>query len=165
MAWDEWEQLKAEAADRQSTGMRLNRLDDPGGYAKTPYETGDLTVGHSDLVKIGSHAHTLYNSLWDKARVAIPSSGAAAEDLSKQKFDLGGGLQHVADRWEKQLASLRDACAHISNHMQVTKKVHSGDEHYIERQMSSIDTLDEGFDERVGKPGDKNPVYGPPKKP
>ncbi|WP_328721908.1 hypothetical protein OHT52_22050 [Streptomyces sp. NBC_00247] len=165
MAWDEWEQLKAGAADRQSTGMRLNQLDpgDGGGYVGLPGQTGDLKVAQGDLAKIGSQAHSLYDNLWSKARVATPSSDTAAGDLSGQGFALGGGLKHVSNRWEEQLKSLMDACAHISNHMQVTKKVHTGDENYIQRQMSSIDALDAGFDERVGEPGKKNPAYEPKK--
>lgn len=40
MAWDEWEQLKTEAAGRQSTHMQLNRLpDDEGGGNATPPST------------------------------------------------------------------------------------------------------------------------------
>lgn len=117
-------------------------------------------MGHGDLVKIGSAAHHLYDQLWDKARVATPSSDSAAGDLSKQGFALGAGLQHVSNRWEEQLKSLMDACAQISNHMQVTKAVHANDENYIQRQMSSIDALDDGFDERVGVPGKKNSIYG-----
>lgn len=31
MAWDEWEQLKSEAAERGSTRMRLNQLAPDGG--------------------------------------------------------------------------------------------------------------------------------------
>ncbi|MEV5613227.1 hypothetical protein [Streptomyces sp. NPDC052225] len=166
MAWDEWEQLKADAAGRQATSMQLNQLDpgDGGGSVALPGTTGDLKVGDSDLAKIGKEAHTLYDSLWDKARVAVPSSDTAAGDLTGQGFALGNGLKHVSNRWDEQLKSLMDACAHISNHMQVTKKVHAGDEHYIQRQMSSIDALDAGFDERVGAPGEKNPAYDPPKK-
>lgn len=164
MAWDEWEQLKADATGRQPTGMRLNQLEPGGGgSAALPGQTGDLKVDQSDLAKIGSQAHGLYNTLWNKARVAVPSSDKAAGDLSGQGFALGGGLKHVSNRWDEQLKSLMDACAHISNHMQVTKKVHSGDEHYIQRQVSSIDTLDAGFDERVGEPGKKNPAYEPKK--
>nr|WSS62178.1 hypothetical protein OG284_13500 [Streptomyces sp. NBC_01177] len=165
MAWNEWEQLKADAADRHSTGMQLNQLDPGGGGGSSalPGQTGDLKVGHSDLTKIGSQAHELYDSLWNKARVAIPSSDKAAGDLSGQGFALGGGLKHVSTRWDEQLKSLMDACAHISNHMQVTKKVHAGDENYIHRQVSSIDALDAGFDERVGEPGKKNPAYEPKK--
>lgn len=164
MAWNEWEQLKTGAVDRQSARMRLNQLEpDGGGSAALPGQTGDLRVGHGDLEKIGSQAHTLYNDLWDKARVATPCSDKAAGDLSGQGFALGGGLKHVSNRWEEQLKSLMDACAHIANHMQVTKKVHAGDDHYIQRQMSSIDALDAGFDERVGEPGKKNPAYEPKK--
>ncbi|MBL1108058.1 hypothetical protein JK361_26295 [Streptomyces sp. 5-8] len=159
MAWDEWEQLKADAAQGQSAHMQLNHVDPGGGaYGSTylPSKTGDLKVGHKDLEKIGGAAHHLYNQLWDKARVATPSSDSAAGDLSKQGFALGAGLQHVSDRWEEQLKSLMDACAQISNHMQTTKAVHANDEHYIQRQMSSIDALDDGFDEQVGAPGKKN---------
>lgn len=164
MAWDEWEQLKADAVGRQSSRMQLNQLDPGGGGSMAlPSQTGDLKVGHSDLTKIGSQAHGLYDDLWNKARVAIPSSDKAAGDLSGQGFALGGGLKHVSKRWDEQLKSLMDACAHISNHMQVTKKVHAGDEHYIQRQVSSIETLDAGFDERAGKPGEKNPAYEPKK--
>ncbi|MEU2058122.1 hypothetical protein [Streptomyces bungoensis] len=160
MAWDEWEQLKAQAAEGQSAHMQLNQLDGGGGYSPMPSKTGDLKVGQDDLVKIGGAAHHLYNQLWDKARTAVPSSDSAAADLSKQGFGLGAGLQHVSNRWDEQLRSLMDACAQISNHLQVTKTIHANDEHYIQRQMSSIDALDAGFDERVGAPGEKNPVYG-----
>ncbi|MCQ4210990.1 hypothetical protein [Streptomyces longispororuber] len=162
MAWDEWEQAKASAADRQSTHMQLNTVDGgglDGSSAALPGKTGDLKVSDRDLAKIGGEAGELYQLLWDKARVADASSTKAAADLSGQGFSVGSGLQHVANRWSEQLNSLMDACAHISNHMQTTKKVHAGDEHYIQRQMSSIDTLDQGFDERVGEEGRRNPAY------
>ncbi|MER6064295.1 hypothetical protein ACQPXS_32910 [Streptomyces sp. CA-142005] len=169
MAWDEWEQLKSDALARQQGGaahMQLNHVpDDPGGGSATvPSQTGDLKVTQHDLTKIGSEAHTLYNQLWDKARLSNTSVDSAAGDLTKQGFALGSGLQHVSNKWDTQLNSLLDACAQISNHMQVTKKIHAGDDAYIHRQMSSIDTLDAGFDERVGGPGKHNPVYDPPKK-
>ncbi|WP_216589784.1 hypothetical protein [Streptomyces brasiliscabiei] len=160
MAWDEWEQLKAEAAERQPAHMQLNQTDG-GGSSALPEKFGVLKANQTDLRKVGKVAHTLYNDLWDKARVAVPSSESAAGDLSKQGFALGAGLQHVSTRWEVQLKSLMDAVAHISNHMHVTTKLHAGDDGFIQRQMSSIDALDAGFDERVGKPGDKNPAYYP----
>ncbi|MEW2620064.1 hypothetical protein [Streptomyces sp. NPDC048106] len=166
MAWDEWEQLKARAAAGDSAPMRLDHVDAGGGtYGPyvVPARTGDLKVGHDDLVKIGTAAHHLYDQLWDKARVAVPNSDSAAGDLSGQGFAVGAGLQHVADRWEEQLKSLMDACAQISNRMQTTKAVHADDENYILRQMSGIDVLDAGFDERVGAPGKPDSVHGEPK--
>ncbi|MGW0792550.1 hypothetical protein ACWD04_31115 [Streptomyces sp. NPDC002911] len=166
MAWDEWDQLKTEALERQQAGatnMQLNQYpgdSGPGPAPTTPGSTGDLSVNQQDLSKIGSHAHTLYDQLWDQARLDNTSVDKAASDLVSQGFALGSGLQHVSNRWSTQLNTVLDACAHISNHMQVTKKIHNGDEAYILRQVSSIDTLDAGFDERVGTAGDKNPIYG-----
>ncbi|MFJ8546256.1 hypothetical protein ACIRFH_30500 [Streptomyces sp. NPDC093586] len=164
MAWNEWEQLKADTLRRQqgSVHMQLNQVD--GGGPSKPVQYGDLKVANDGLTKIGTAAFELYDQLWKKARVSVPSSESAAADLSKQGFALGAGLAHVSTRWDEQLKSLLDACAHISNHMRVTKKVHDGDEGYIQRQMSSIATLDAGFDERGGAPGEKNPIYGEPSK-
>ncbi|MBV2353577.1 hypothetical protein KUM39_04255 [Streptomyces sp. J2-1] len=164
MSWDEWEQLKADAVTRgQDAGTRIH-LDqlpgDLGGGAGTPAQTGDLRVEQTDLTKIGGAAHTLYNQLWDRGRLSNTGVDAAAGDLTRQGFALGAGLRHVSDKWDTQLKSLLDACAQISNHMQVTKKIHAGDEAYIARRMSGIDTLDAGFDERVGGPGAHNPVHG-----
>ncbi|MEV5551767.1 hypothetical protein AB0L35_37520 [Streptomyces sp. NPDC052309] len=164
MAWDEWEQLKTEALQRQqgAAHMQLNQHGG-GGTTSAPATTyGDLEVANDGLTKIATAAFELYNQLWDKARVALPSSDMAAADMSKQGFALGAGLGHVSNRWEEQLTSLMDACAQISNHMRVTKKVHDGDEIYIQAQLSSIAILDAGFDERIGAPGEKNKIYGDP---
>ncbi|MGW4034227.1 hypothetical protein ACWEFL_33865 [Streptomyces sp. NPDC004838] len=161
MAWDEWERLKASAAERDSAQMRLNGLPpDEGGGGSSGAEAGDLKVSQTDLAAIGDRAYKLYNRLWTEARVAVPTSDTAGENLSKQGFALGGALQHVADRWEKQLRSLMDACAHISNHMDVSGKTHQDDDQFIRRNMSSIQTLDKGFDESHAPAGKKNEVYG-----
>ncbi|MEZ7002252.1 hypothetical protein [Streptomyces sp. AD55] len=170
MAWDEWHQLKAEALERRqggATGMQLNQYpgdSGPGPAPTVPDRTGDLNVNQQDLSKIGSHAHGLYDQLWDQARLDNTSVDKAASDLTSQGFALGSALRHVSNRWSTQLKTVLDACAHISNHMQVSKKIHAGDEAYVSGQMSSIATLDAGFDERVGPPGSKNPIYGEKKK-
>jgi hypothetical protein len=164
VAWDEWERLKADAKERGTTHMQLNHLADPVDGGGRPSTYGDLKVSNSDLAQIGREAHSLYTQLWNKARVAQSTSESAAGDLTKQGFSLGKGLKHVAQRWDDQLKSLLDACAQISNHMHVTQKIHSGDDGYIGRQMSSIVTLEAGFDDRVGAPGEKNPVYYPKQK-
>ncbi|MGZ0202925.1 hypothetical protein ACNFR7_22395 [Streptomyces sp. RM1] len=161
MAWDEWERLKTDAAQRSagSPRMQLNHVAPMEG--STTY--GDLKVTNADLAAIGKDARDLYDQLWKRARVAQATSESAAGDLTEQGFALGAGLKHVHQRWEDQLKSLLDACAQIANHMHVTQKIHSGDDGYIARSMSSIDTLDAGFDDRVGPPGRKNPVYETPK--
>ncbi|MFE2292340.1 hypothetical protein [Streptomyces sp. NPDC059452] len=151
MAWDEWEQLKAAAAEKHSTRLQLNGIppeDTPG--------TGDLKVNQTDLAAVGNSAFKLYERLWDKGRVALPGSDRAATDLRGQGFELGSALRHVSKRWSKQLRSLTDACAHISNHLDFTKNAHQGDEYDIKHQLSSITMLDKGFDDDYAPKGKRN---------
>ncbi|MFD5076999.1 hypothetical protein [Streptomyces sp. NPDC058371] len=148
MAWDEWEQLKAEAAERQPTKMQLNQLPaDPGGSGGIP--EGDLRVSQTDLAAVGDAAYQLHQDFThysDHARIA---SMTAAGGLRDQGFALGAALDHVAERWVDQAQSLLDATAHISNHLDYTKGAHAADEVYIAGTLSSISTLDEGFDHRT----------------
>jgi hypothetical protein len=144
MAWDEWERLKADASSRSSSRMQLNGVPDNGGGGG---QQGDLRVDQQDLAAVGDSAFKLFTDLGRYGRDAWSSSQTAAEDLKTQEFELGGALDAVQERWEKSLTTLLDACAHISNHMDFTKKAHAGDEHYIASTVSSIATLDKGFDE------------------
>ncbi|MEU2183433.1 hypothetical protein [Streptomyces thermolilacinus] len=161
MAWDEWEQLKAEASSRGADRMRLNGLP-PEDLPNAGGPTGVLSVRQADLAAIGDEAFKLYDRMWREARVA--STEGTGANLSSQGFALGGALTHVATRWDKQLNSLMDACALISNHMDFTDKAHQGDEYHIKRRVSSIHTLDAGFNEEYAPPGKDNAVYGTPKK-
>ncbi|KJK37877.1 hypothetical protein UK15_20520 [Streptomyces variegatus] len=151
MAWDEWEQLKAEAASKQSAHMQLNHVPaDPNGGMGTKDAWGDLIVSQKDLSAIGKAAHDLFEDFGRYSDHARVSSLAAAGMLQSEGFALGGALSHVAERWVDQVQSLMDACAHISNHLRYTKNQHAADETYISTILSSISTLDEGFDERKG---------------
>ncbi|MEU7280687.1 hypothetical protein AB0A69_18145 [Streptomyces sp. NPDC045431] len=143
MAWDEWEQLKADANGRSSSRMQLNEAPSGKGGAGQ----GDLTVSQKDLAAVGDSAFKLFEDLGRYGRDAWSSSQTAAKDLTSQEFALGSALHTVQDRWEKSLTTLLDACAHISNHMDFTQKAHAGDEYHITSTVSSIATLDKGFDE------------------
>ncbi|MFJ4919939.1 hypothetical protein [Streptomyces sp. NPDC088725] len=147
MAWDEWEQLKAEAAQKHSARMQLNQLAASGGGDGGDGPQGDLQVNQQDLAAVGDSAFRLFEELGRYGRDAWSSSQTAARNLTTQKFDFGSGLHIVQEQWEKQLQSLLDACAHISNHMDFTEKAHQGDEHFISSAVSSIATLDRGFDD------------------
>ncbi|MEV6749716.1 MULTISPECIES: hypothetical protein [unclassified Streptomyces] len=147
MTWDEWEQLKTAAAEKKSAAMQLNRVPDESGGSPAP--GGDLKVNQQDLAAVGDAAFKLFDNLGKYGRDAWSISQTAAKDLSTQGFALGGALDHVQARWEEQLKTLLDACAHISNHMDFTKGAHAGDEYYIYGVVSSISTLDDGFTERT----------------
>ncbi|MGY1582914.1 hypothetical protein [Streptomyces sp. MN13] len=144
MSWDEWEQLKSQAAEKRATAMQLNQAPSEGGGKQ-----GDLKANQQDLAAVGDSAFKLFNTLAKHGRDAWSPSQTAAKDLTTQGFELGGGLHHVQEKWEKQLQTLLDAVAHISNHMDFTKNAHAGDEYYIAGTISSIATLDEGFTERT----------------
>ena len=147
MAWEEWEQLKAHAADRRSARMQLNQVPAGQGGGGTQ---GDLVVGHKDLEAVGKAAHDLFDRFTTYSGHARVASEAAAGGLKGEGFALGGALEHVAQRWSEQSKTLLDACAHISNHLRYTKNRHAADDSYIAGAVSSIATLDEGFDDRKG---------------
>lgn len=148
MTWDEWEQLKSEAAHRNSARMRLNQLPPEAGGGPPPQ--GDLKVNQKDLAEIGNAAFRLYGDLEKAGDHARAATQKAAGGLKSETFALGGALDNVATRWIDQVRSLLDACAHISNHLDFTKGAHAGDEVYIGTVLSNIDTLDKGFNERKG---------------
>lgn len=113
MAWDEWEQLKSEAADKHSARMQLNRVPPEAGGGPPPQ--GDLKVNQQDLAAIGNSAYRLYGDLEKAGDHARASTQKAAGTLKTETFALGGALDHVASRWIDQVRFLLDACAHISN--------------------------------------------------
>lgn len=145
MAWDEWERLKSEAAERQSTGMRLNG-DPDAGAATGAAPTGDLKVDQRDLAAVGNQAYELWQALQRDGNHARATSDTAARRLAAEAYALGGALSHVVARWEEQVQTLLDACAHVSNHLDYTQKAHAGDEIHIYQVMSGISQLDKGFD-------------------
>ncbi|UYQ65583.1 hypothetical protein [Streptomyces peucetius] len=127
--------------------MHLNGLPAEGGGASSGGP--ELRASQQDLAAVGDAAFRLFDNLGKNGRDAWSISQTAAKDLSTQGFALGGALNHVQDKWEKQLKTLLDACAHISNHMDYTKGAHAGDEYHIHSVVSSIATLDAGFTERT----------------
>jgi hypothetical protein len=145
MAWEEWEQLKAAAVEQHSTRMQLNQYPvDQGGDGTQ----GDLVAGHQDLEAVGKAAHDLFDDFTIYSGHARVASAAAAGGLKSEGFALGAALEHVTQRWSEQTKTLLDACAHISNHLRFTKNQHVADDTYIAGTVSSIATLDEGFDDR-----------------
>ncbi|MFF8727890.1 hypothetical protein ACF073_15560 [Streptomyces sp. NPDC015171] len=143
MAWDEWEQLKAQAAERGSTRVRLNHVPDAGGGGGSP----DLVVHQDDLGAVGNEAHALHSDLHGQADVAgmgVDAHGAghtmqAAAELSSSNFALGGSLSLTVEVWTSQVKSLLDACALISNHLDFSKKLHANDDQQISMEVKGRD--------------------------
>jgi hypothetical protein len=132
VAWDEWQQLKADAVDQGSTQMRLNQLPADRGAGSE----GDLVVNQDDLGAVGHDAHLLYEDLQAGADIAgagtnkdgAGSSNQAAAALRSNGFQTGAALEKTVEIWTSQLKTVLQACAHISNHLDYTKKRHADDD-------------------------------------
>ncbi|MFJ5264643.1 hypothetical protein ACIQAC_29715 [Streptomyces sp. NPDC088387] len=135
MAWDEWEHLKSEAAERRTTQMRLNQLPAEGGGGGG----GDLVVRQDDLGAVGHDAYLLYDELRKGADIAgagANKDGAgttmqAAATLKSHGFQTGAALETTVNVWTSQVKSVLQACAHISNHLDYSQKRHSEDDAQI----------------------------------
>ncbi|MGV9290468.1 hypothetical protein [Streptomyces sp. NPDC003719] len=127
MAWDEWEQLKADTAGGRQTHLRLNHL---------PAESGgggdaNLVVHDDELGKLGNMAYDLRERLHVDGDFARPSTFTASNDLFNDGLDMGSALLEVHDAWNTQLQTLNEACAHISNHLDYSRARHAKDEAHI----------------------------------
>ncbi|MCX4823651.1 hypothetical protein OG883_28010 [Streptomyces sp. NBC_01142] len=135
MAWDEWERAKA-AGDSGSAQTRLNQLPAEGGGGGGK---GDLTVHDDELGKLGDLARSLREQLstdGDHARVA---TFEASNDLFNSGLDMGAGLLEVHDAWSTKLATLKEACGHISNHLDYSRSTHAKQEKKIVLGMQGAD--------------------------
>ncbi|GBP99951.1 hypothetical protein SSP531S_13550 [Streptomyces spongiicola] len=110
MAWDEWERIKASAAERQSTGTRPDGL---------PPERGD--DGPSGTAGGARLKHTAQP--WNRAAATAGILGAgtrrARTELTASHTGTAGGvpglsslasLHGVLHSWENRLAAVEDEC-------------------------------------------------------
>ncbi|MEU2227287.1 hypothetical protein [Streptomyces sp. NPDC018347] len=133
MAWDEWEQLKAQAAGREETRMRLNHVPPDGGGGGG---AGDLVVHQDDLGAVGHEADILYDDVKSHADIAAAGSGSgstgstmqAAATLKSHGFRTGNALETTVEMWTSQVKAVLQACAHISDHLDYTQKRHAEDD-------------------------------------
>ncbi|MFJ9863138.1 hypothetical protein [Streptomyces sp. NPDC101165] len=143
MAWDEWEQLKSRAAEQQPTHVQLNHAPDAVGGAGG----ADLVVHQDDLGAVGHEAFQLHARLHDQVDIA----GAGADDhgagttmqaaaaLKSHHFAMGAGLETTVSVWTSQIKAVLQAFAHISNHLDFSKKLHARDDGTIAAEMRSRD--------------------------
>ncbi|MEU0623316.1 hypothetical protein ABZ329_21010 [Streptomyces rubiginosohelvolus] len=123
----EWGELKAAAA------MRLNQAGGSG-----PKGSADFVVKDDELGGIGHAAFDLFNGLETAGKHAKAASGTAGKGLKGDGFDTGAAFTEVIGTWEKQVKSLLQACAHISNHLDYTKASRKADDEWLETQLRII---------------------------
>ncbi|WP_432150528.1 hypothetical protein [Streptomyces sp. bgisy029] len=132
---EEWAELRTAAAERGA--MRINGVPAEGGGA------ADLVVNRDDLGAIGNDAYALRTRLSKEGDHARPATFEAAIALTNGNFASGAAVLKVHDRWQTQLRTLLDSCAHISNHLDYTKAQHAKDEVKIVGDLTPISKLTE----------------------
>ncbi|WP_406146531.1 hypothetical protein [Streptomyces sp. NBC_01012] len=135
MAWDEWEQIKSEVAERNSARMQLNEAAAPGGGGGS---NGDLVVHDDELGKLGNTAYELRQQFSTDSDFARASTFTASIDLFNDGLDMGAALTELHDAWNSQTSTLKEACAHISNHFDFTRAQHSKDNVHIDTSLSAV---------------------------
>ncbi|MFF2719968.1 hypothetical protein [Streptomyces sp. NPDC058011] len=132
---EEWAELRTAAAERGA--MRINGVPAEGGGA------ADLVVNRDDLGAIGNDAYDLRTRLSKEGDHARPATFDAAIALTNGNFTSGAAVLKVHDRWQTQLKTLLDSCAHISDHLDYTKAQHAKDEVKIVGDLTPISKLTE----------------------
>ncbi|MGW8763008.1 hypothetical protein ACWGN5_10980 [Streptomyces sp. NPDC055815] len=142
MAWDEWDRAKADVTARQQASMRLNQV--PGGPGGN--QQADLVVNQDDLGAVGHEAFVLHSQLQKAADIAgadADAEGAGstmqAAALKGSSFALGSELETTVSTWTSQVKSVLQACAHISNHLDSSKKTHAENDAAIAASLRNRD--------------------------
>ncbi|MFI8827791.1 hypothetical protein [Streptomyces sp. NPDC053431] len=144
MAWEEWERAKAAVQERHEAQTRLNQLaPDGGGGGGGGGGDADLVVHQDDLGAVGHEAFILHGELKKKADIAgtgADKSGSgstmqAAAALKSHHLELGSELATTVEVWTSQVKHVLQACAHISNHLDYSKKLHAQEDERIAAEL------------------------------
>ncbi|RDG36043.1 hypothetical protein DVH02_22160 [Streptomyces corynorhini] len=98
MAWDEWERLKADAADRKSAQMRLNQLPANAGGDTDVNGQMYLVVHDDHLGELGSMAYALRERIRVDGDHARPTAARSPRPSATVRYAWGGGRSRGADR-------------------------------------------------------------------
>lgn len=136
MAWDEWLQLKAEAAAGQSAQMQLSGVDDGTGGRGGP--------GGGDRLK---HADKPWNDAATTAQSLATSMASAKTELSAgnggatkgaEGFASVAVLKDVLASWDKRLESARAECQSLSPKLRDAAGIQGGSDAGVQNSMDGI---------------------------
>ncbi|WP_435058911.1 hypothetical protein [Streptomyces sp. bgisy060] len=102
-----------------------------------------------DLGDIGHAAHGLFSSLESAGKHANAASETAGTSLKGDGFDSGAALSEVNKTWETQVKTLLQARAHISNHLNYTKKSNRAEDDWIATKLRTVGPVAPGVDDAV----------------
>ncbi|MEU9847459.1 hypothetical protein [Streptomyces sp. NPDC047985] len=143
---DDWSRIKLQVQERHSENMRLNSA------GSTPAGSGaggeaDLVVHQDDLGAVGNEAFRIHGELRKRSDIAgagmdkgeAGTTAQAAAELQARNFSAGAELYTTLEAWTSQVKTVLQMCAHISNHLDYSKKAHAKDESEIAASLRQRD--------------------------
>lgn len=106
-------------------------------------------VEDDDLGAVGHAANGLFSGLEPAGKHASAASESAGSSLKGDGFDTGAALSEVNKTWETQVKTLLQACAHISNHLDYTKKSNKANDAWIGAQLRIVGPVAPGSEGAV----------------
>ncbi|MFI1365747.1 hypothetical protein [Streptomyces griseochromogenes] len=135
MAWDEWDQLKADALSRQQNGMRLDSTAPAGGggAAGAPYLKTNK-AGKDAAVK----------ALRDELRPKTEQAGSHADESSAAAvrafsgWSTGSGLKAAHAEWELQVKNLQGRLAKDQGDLEASHQEFQYVDHGVRSRIALI---------------------------
>ncbi|GJF19081.1 MULTISPECIES: hypothetical protein [Streptomyces] len=137
MAWDEWEQLKAAAAERQSAHMRLNQLPDGQGGAGGTYgpPSGRLRSDKSAWSKAGEGLEELRTNI-GKALTKLEESQTGLGKASA--FLTAAAQKGVFDSWQRRVKDIDELCDGLAGVLEKTGSDQLRTDQAIEAEIAAL---------------------------
>lgn len=137
MAWEEWEQLKAQVAERHTTQMQLNQMpaDLGSGGSSGGGVTGKLRSDRSAWSKAGGDVSDLRANL-GKARTKLQDGQTG---LGKDLGCLTAAAQRdVYSSWERRLKDISELCDGLAGVLEKTGNDQLRTDEAIEAAIASL---------------------------
>jgi hypothetical protein len=143
MTWDEWERLKNRTTGKEAGELRLDTAADSVGGM----DSANLVVHQDDLGAAGHEAYRLHTRLRDQADIAgsgaddhgVGTTMRAAAALKSHGFAMGAALETTLSVWTSQVEAVLQAFAHVSNHLDYSRKLHAHDDEKIGAEIRRRD--------------------------
>lgn len=144
MGFDEdWATIVSASRDRQAAGTRLNSAGPEGAGSGSM----NLVVTQDDLGAVGHEAYVLHEQLREGADIVGVGSGKngegstvqAANELSSRHMTMGSELLTTLSVWDSQVKTVLQMCAHISNHLDYSKRSYAQNDKRIEDSLRHRD--------------------------
>lgn len=133
MAWDEWEQLKADAAARRESSMQVNGT---GG--------ADATAGAPDLKSGSAGQKAAVRALVEIIGPGLNKAGVHADEdtnAAEREFKgwaTGSGLKDAHEEWALQVSDLKGRLARDQAALSKTRRDFQYIDHDVKKSAASI---------------------------